>query len=1094
LFLNIKPQKIQVFLFIISYFYLTSFSLFSQSIKFKHLTVKDGLSNNIVKTVIQDKTGFIWFGTNDGLNRYDGYNFKIFRHDSNDSNSISDNGITALFEDKEGFIWVGTRVGTLNRYDPKTESFKKIKIKSLNDTYNSIKTICKDSKGNIWVGTHYGGLYELDAKYNIVNHWLANSSDSNSLSNNYVLSIIEDNFGRIVIGTYNGLNIYDPKNSFKGFKSFYHNATLSNTISGNIIWALSKSSIDSNIIWIGSNKGLTKFNLINSTFNKIKIDTIKNTQFGASCGYAIDEIVSGQKVIWVNSYGGLSKINFTSGKSIKFIHDKYNFESLINNQINKILKDRTGVLWIATEGGISYCTLKSTSFNSLSFDSNKNNFLFPLKNKNITALSKYNNKEIWIGTEEGLYLLNNIKTKPSLQKIKRLNGTSIWTINVVNKSEIWIGTYGSGLKYYNYIEDKVTNWPLKRAGFVGQSINFIKTLLKDSKGNIWIGYWGLGAARINLKTGKKNFWLNKKENSKSLSYNTVWTIKEDRMGRIWIGTLGGGLNLFENKGDGIFHHWFQDEKTKNGLSSNIIYSIYEAKRLKDDSNNETVLWLGTANGLNKFIIKNDTANIYNIKTIINSYTLEDGLSDNSINSIVEDAKGNLWLGSNTGISFFNVSKESFTSFSSDDGINGTTMNSESVLKLDNNIILFGSTEGLNIFDPEKIKLSSYNPNVVITDFKIFNKSVKIGSNFQFKESIQELKEIVLTYKQEVFSFEFAALDYNSSHSIKYAYQMEGFDKDWVKSGSRRQATYTNLDPGNYIFKIKSTNADGIWNKNEKTIAIIIKPPFWKTMWAYAIYSFVSILSLYSFGKYRSNKRKKREKDKLKTIVAKERLKQAELRAESAEYKTKIIESEKEIEKQQIRNRISADLHDEIGSNLSSIILLSSLVNNNLLLNKNEKKYITEIHSAAKISAEAIRDIVWFINPATDQIENLVTKMLKISNTMLVNIKYEIIKSNIESTERLHPNVKRNIFYIYKEILNNIVKHSHATFVKINISRENKIFCFSVEDNGIGFDLNTKKDGNGLKNLKYRASQINCNLQIFTKKKVGTKITLEYKIA
>ncbi len=311
---------------------------------------------------------------------------------------------------------------------------------------------------------------------------------------------------------------------------------------------------------------------------------------------------------------------------------------------------------------------------------------------------------------------------------------------------------------------------------------------------------------------------------------------------------------------------------------------------------------------------------------------------------------------------------------------------------------------------------------------------------------------------------------------------------------RRFATYTNLDPGEYTFKIKSTNADGIWNDKSKSILIIITPPFWKTWWAYITYCLVFIICFYLISKYRSNKRKKKEEERLNAVIEREKLTQAELRVEAAEYKTKVIETEKEIEKQQIRNRISADLHDEIGSNLSSIILLSSLVDKKQNFDDELKKYITEIHGAAKISAEAIRDIVWFINPASDQIANLVAKMVQTSNTMLSSIEHELIKSNFDVTEKLPPNVKRNIFLIYKEILNNIIKHSQADFVSINIKQENKKFEFSVTDNGVGITLDGNNDGNGLKNLKFRADQIDANLQISSKEMKGTKITLIYTMA
>lgn len=1096
--LQFEKLKFNVSIFILITLILCGLNLpmFSQQVKFQHLTMENGLSNNKVFTVIQDRIGFIWFGTNDGLNRYDGYNFKVFRNNPNDSNSISDNSIEALLEDREGNIWIGTKDGVLNKYNPITEEFTHWKLKLVSPGYNTIKYIYEDSKRNIWVGTLTGGLYRLNYKKNIIDHWIANPDKINSLSNNYVTSIVEDNIGNIIVGTYNGLNIFKPDKPQNGFKTFYYEVDNINSLSSNIIWMVSKSSIDSNIIWIGAIKGVIKFNSINSTFKRIEITNPDNLLFGTSCNYVIEEIIDGEEILWIDSYGGLVKLNLTLNKTDRFFHNENNSQSLIHNQINKIFKDRTGVIWVATESGVSYITPKSTLFNSFNLGNDAKHIALQLNKKNITAISKFNDNRTWIATTDGLYLLTNINNNSQIRKISKFDGYYIWSLISTKMNEVWVGTYGKGLKQFNYIKNKITDWDLNKTNFLGQSIYFNKAVLEDSEKNIWIGYWGVGVVRLNPRTGNYTRWLNNPENPKSLSFDGVWVIEEDRLGRIWIGTKAGGLNLFEDRDGGIFHHWLQTKKNRNELSSNRIFSLCAAKKNIGSDNSKTILWIGSSNGLNKFIIKNNKPNsdIYDIDVKINFYTVDDGLSDNYINSIVEDEKGNLWLGTNSGISFFDVSKEIFSNFSTEDGINGTMMNHKSALNLNNGLILFGSTKGLNILEPAKIKPSSYKPNLVITDFQIFNKSVKVGNNSPLKQSIQTTDKIKLAYNQNVFSFEFAALDYNSPQTIQYAYMIEGFDKDWIISKKRRYVTYTNLDPDEYTFKIKSTNADGIWDNKGKSVLIRIEPPYWKTWWAYISYALVFILGFYSFRKYETNKRRKKVEDILSAVVEREKLKQSELKVKAAEYKTKVVESEKETEKQQIRNRISTDLHDEIGSNLSSIILLSSLVNKKQKVDEELKKYLTEIHGAAKISAEAIRDIVWLVNPTSDQTNKLASKMVETANAMLGDIKHESKKSNFDTTEKLPPDVKRNIFLIYKEILTNIIKHSQASFVKINIIEENDTFKFSVEDNGVGFDIHRKNGGNGLRNLKYRTQQIDGNLQISSEEKKGTVITFIYNMA
>ncbi len=864
---------------------------YPQDLKFQHLTVEDGLANNQVYAVIQDRYGFMWFGTNDGLNRYDGYNLKVFRNDPNDSNSISDNTIRSLFEDKRGNIWIGTKSGALNKYDPLSEKFTKWKLNPNSAIYRSIKSIYEDSNENIWVGTHLDGLFKLNTKNNTIKQWKADTTKTNGLSHNYITSIIEDNNGNILIGTYNGLNIFNPDKPKNGFETFYHDSNNSNSLSSNIIWGLSKSTIDSNIIWIGTFNNVTKYNTQNSTFQRIEIDNSDSVLYGGSCEYIHDEIINGEKILWVDSYGGLSRINLTTGKSTRFIHRENNSQSLIDNQINQTLIDNNGIIWCGTEKGISYSTPKSSRFNSTIY----NSYTSLLKDKEITVTSKFDSNRVWIGTNEGLYLLDSKSSEPDLKRISKLDGYSIYSLEPINDNEIWIGTFGQGLKHFNYAKNKITNWDLDKTKFPGQSINFNQAVFQDSKKNIWIGYSDAGIVRLNPKTGKFKLWQNEPGNKTSLTDNSVWVIKEDRLGRIWIGTLGGGLNLFVNKEGGEFQHWLKTEDKNNNMSSNRIYSICEVKKNKNEDNSKTILWLATSNGLNRFEIKNNkpNSNIYDIEVTNDFYTIKDGLPSNVIKSIIEDDDGNLWLGTSSGISFFDVKAKVFSNYSEEDGLNSTEMNSKSALKLNKQFLLFGGPEGLNIFNPKLIGSSTHKPNLIITDFQIFNKSVKIGKNSLLKKSLINTNEIQLTHDQNVFSFEFAALDYNSPQSIKYAYKMEGFDKDWIESGNRRFVTYTNLNHGNYVFKVKSTNADGVWVDNETSINILIDPPWWKTIWADTAFIFLILLGLYAVRRFELNRTHLRNELKLREFEVKQKSQLEEIKSRffanfSHEFRTPLM--------------------------------------------------------------------------------------------------------------------------------------------------------------------------------------------------------------
>ncbi len=453
----------------------------------------------------------------------------------------------------------------LDKYNPETEKFTHWEIKSDLTEENSITAIYEDSKGSIWIGTYKDGLYRLDPSTNKIDHWSPTTDDEKSLSHNYIHDISEDNDGNILIGTHIGLNKFNPDSPQDGFEKFFYNPDNQKSLSNNLIWGISKSTLYPDNMWICTLNNLTKFDSKNLHVERIEIDNPKNLQYGKSVNSVVEETVNDENIIWVGSYSGLIRINLDLGITKRFVHDELNVQSVSSNQINKIIKDRTGVLWVATENGVSYSTPKSTSFNSIALGNDGSNIISVLKKKNITAISKFDDNKIWIGTANGLYLLDDIEINPGIKKIPEFSNDHIWSLTSMNENEIWIGTFGKGLKQFNYGENKIVSWDLKDPKIRTQSVFYNKALFADSKKNIWVGYWGVGAARINPRTGKSEVWLNEPGNPKSISHNDVWVIKEDRFGRIWLGTRGGGLNLFEDKNGGIFHHWLQNQNEENSL-------------------------------------------------------------------------------------------------------------------------------------------------------------------------------------------------------------------------------------------------------------------------------------------------------------------------------------------------------------------------------------------------------------------------------------------------------------------------------------------------------------------------------------------------
>jgi signal transduction histidine kinase/DNA-binding response OmpR family regulator/streptogramin lyase len=523
-------------------------------------------------------------------------------------------------------------------------------------------------------------------------------------------------------------------------------------------------------------------------------------------------------------------------------------------------------------------------FNNFFNEQNEKVELKDLLNINVKSISQHPNGKLFFGTSKGVYGNTNSTNQHLSQKYKSTDGINVWSMADGSSDDLWIGTYGQGLKRLNLKDGNLNNWLIESPTFKTSAFDYLKSLcLDNNNSDLWIGFWGGGLGRMNTKDGKYNIWIHDDANPNSISHNDVWAIHQDQNGRIWIGTNGGGLNLFDNKNGGEFHKFIEVKDQEKKLSSNSIYSICESTKGKYSNNFEQIiLWIGTSSGLNKIIINNasELLNINSLDYEVFIYKIESGLADNSVKSILEDDNGNLWIGTNSGISFFDIERNKFTNYTTSDGLIGNEFNSGSALSSEEGLMYFGSIEGLNVFDPKQIKQSVFIPAVVLTDFQIFNQPVKVGNESPLKENINEAKEIILSYSQNVFSFQFSALDFNSPQSIQYAYIMDGFDADWINSGNRRFVTYTNLDPGRYTFKVKATNSDGVWSEDFKSILVIVNSPWWRTGWAYAIYVLLIIVGIFAARKIERNRSSLRNELKMREFEAK---KQRELENMKARF-------------------------------------------------------------------------------------------------------------------------------------------------------------------------------------------------------------------
>jgi len=1024
--------------------------VYAQSIPFGRISVEEGLSNSSVNCVLQDHLGFLWIGTDDGLNRYDGYNLKVYHNDAEDSTTLQGNIIWYLFEDHSDYLWIGTKNGKLIRYDPITDKFIYwvLGAKRLNE--NSITTIYEDKKSFIWIGTYKDGLYKFDYSKNKFEHWQNNADDENSLSNNFVTSILEDEAGNLWIATYNGLNKFKPGTPGKPFSHIYSSTVDTKSLGSSLIWYLGKSTFYTNEMWVGTLNGLFKFNPFTETFSQIKLPGNEGLQFGSSVSSVSEEIFGEDRILWVGTFGGISRINLSESSSIRFIHNERITGGILNNQVHDVIKDRSGVIWIATENGLNFFSPKSVKFNIFFTQRSSFKNIQNFYNKNIRAVAQATDGSLWFGSDAGLFGIKDIASDYSTINNLKLESLNVWSLSPGNNNDLWIGTYGQGLEYFNIETNQLQYYEVKNPLINTPAYSYIKTLLKDKNGMIWIGFWGGGLARLNPSNNKIRYWRNEENNPASLSYNDVWIIYQDSKGRIWIGTNGGGLNLFDDSTENIFYHWSADTYAKEKLCSNSIYSICESHNKKTYNDDVTILWIGTGNGLNKFVISNDKdltkRSELNIK--ITNYSVNDGLPDNSIESVLEDEKNNLWIGTNSGISFYDTEKDRFTNYNVSDGLIGNSFNNSSAFKTKNGLMFFGSTAGINVFPPQQIQQSAFSPAVLITDFQVLNQPVTVGKDSPLKTNIIYAEEITLSYNQNVFSFQFASFDYNAPGMNKYAYMMEGFDKEWINSGSRRFATYTNLDPGKYIFHVKATNSDGIWNEKDTKVAVIITPPFWATWWFRALLFLIVAWILYSLYKIR-----------LKRILELERL----------------------------RIKIASDLHDDIGSALTRISLESELLESHN--NTEERKSAAErIGAMSREIITSMSDVVWSIDSRNDSIEDLINRMkdfaFQIFSPKNAQVAFDIF--NLDQKKKLKVDIRQNIYLIFKEAINNSAKYSDSDMIKVIMKNDNGKFNMVIHDPETIF-TGQKLTGHGLRNMQMRAERIGGKIEFV--KDDGFKIIL-----
>lgn len=808
-------------------FSLWAYIAFAQQdhIKFHRITLEQGLSQSSVFCVAQDSSGFMWFGTFDGVNKFDGFNMSVFRNNQLDSTSIPDNLIQDIFVDSNGDLWIATQNKGICRYDKFKQSFVVYNTESVVDnglSGNEIRDVDEDEQKALWVASDKGiDFANIDNDRLLFSH----VEGSEALHINVIHNDLNN---KLWIGTENGVLLYDKVKKKLMPLSEVYNTSFDFDISS--ITAIFED-LDGDI-WVGTSDGLFLFN--QQTQNITRFDKRADEGKALSNNYikAINQDAS--RFVWVGTMDGLNRINKKSHEIGIYKHMPTNPKSLSDNIIECIFRDRSDALWIGTSlGGISKCDRTDEQFKVFRKDPMDDR---TLSNNKVRAVYEDKNGDLWVGTVEGgLNRWDTLSQAFVCYKHDENNPASlphnhIRAIMEDSKGRFWVGTDGGGVAVMDRNSSSFTSYQ-SGDGTGTLSNNRVWDVFEDNKANIWVCTYGGGLCRFNENDESFTVFDEKKGIEGTISNNKVTTAFQDSDGLLWIGTFGGGLNVFDYEKE-TFSVYKNNPYDTASLSNNRIYSIVE--------DNDGVLWIGTKGNLNRFDRQTKT---------FKSYSERDGLPNNVVMGILDDESGNLWLSTNYGISKFNKQQEKFRNYDVKDGLQSNEFLIGSFFKTPKGDMLMGGVNGLTMFRPSEITDNPHKPKLSITGFKIFNKEVV------FDTAVTEKKIIHLTWEDKVISFDYVALSFIFPQKNQFAYKMEPFDKKWNEVDNRRFASYTNLPHGKYTFRVKGSNNDGVWNEEGIALQVVISPPFWKTWWFRITVVLLLILAVFTFIKMRVAKLK-----------------------------------------------------------------------------------------------------------------------------------------------------------------------------------------------------------------------------------------------
>ena len=1016
-------------------------------VRFEHLTVEEGLSQSSVLSICQDPQGFLWFGTYEGLNRYDGYRFKIYYHDVHDSTSLSQNVIRTIVTDSSGTLWVGTEDG-LNRYDREKDLF----VHYYHDphdpnsiAHNRIRHIYVDPSGLLWISTD-DGLSRYDPEKDHFVNYRHSPDDPFSLTNSRIRCTFRDSHGNFWVGTDEGLNLQNSKTD--QFIHFVHDPDDPASLSDNLIVVIFEDRFHQ--LWLGTwGGGLCRYDPVTGGFVRYQPVPDDKNSLSHNIIRAVYEDTRGN--LWIGSYGGgLNLYDRPADRFMRIQKISSSPHSLSSNAIFEIFEDRSGILWIGTEfGGLNKLDFRKTQFDNYLTDTDDYKGVLNNTINSIALDPDFGDQMLWIGTWGNGLVQFGREGQISVYRHDPDNPNSICSdiirwIHPGRQGELWIGTE-QGLSCFNRHTKTFENFPFQLSNELEMDYDNVFSVIEDHQGCIWVGSYYGGLHRFDRKKKQFTRYPVRTGDSSTINDYIVWTLYEDSGHELWIGTETGGLNRY-NPEDGKFRSYQKKPDDPFSISSNKVLCILE--------DSKGGLWLGTPAGLNRMDRETET---------FKHYTVQDGLPANAIQGILEDDRGCLWISTTWGISRFNPESETFLNFTMSDGLPCNEFYVNACCKGLNGRLYFGGINGFTTFDPEKIQINHHVPPIVITDFKIYNESIPIG-NWKddrqiLNKNILDTRYIDLHHDENVISFEFAALDFSSPEKNSYAYMLAGLETEWNYVGQRHYATYSRLPPGEYSFHVKGTNNNRIWNEEGTSLQIVIKPALWNTFIFRVIIILMIIIASLAIHRMRihaihSRNLQLREVNRKLNREIKER--------RSAEERLQSSVKEKDV--------LLKEIHHRVKNNMQIICSLLSLQSNRIrdpeLLrlfteSQNRVRAMALIHERLYKTKDLHR--INFKIYLQDLVKDLLAVYLGNSHEVKLDLDTKPIHLPVNQAvpcgliiNELVSNAIKYAFPVERNIQNNIL---------IKMERQNGHILLSVRDNGIGLPeavIENAKESLGLK--------------------------------